>query len=276
MKKNLQRIFYNSLYKSGYSRARFTMFGIVFQELRVNLGQFFTWRNPVISFFRAFLVFQSTILRLLIGRNVKYSFAYTGEDRIIESILKPLIYHKGFYVDVGCNHPKYISNTYALYRKGWRGICIDANKELIKKYRLQRPKDIAINALVSNEVRTKTFYLAENDGLSTTEQSNLKEIEQQNIEVKEVKMVSKTLTSILLEYNAPEHFDVLSIDAEEHDFQILSSLDFGLFRPQLIVLEDELFDLKNPHDNPSYKLLTDKGYACEGYILKNLYFTSKS
>jgi len=275
LKNILQRIFHTSLYKSGYSRARFTMFGIVLQELRVNISQFFTWRNPLVSFFRSFMVFQSTIIRLLIGRNVKYSFAYTGEDRIIESILKPLIYQKGFYVDVGCNHPKYISNTYALYRKGWRGICIDANEGLIKKYRLQRPKDIAINALVSNEVKTKTFYLAENDGLSTTEKSNLEEIKQQNIEVEEVKMESKTLTSILLEHNAPEHFDVLSIDAEEHDFQVLSSLDFSLFRPRLVVLEDELFDLRDPYSNPSYKLLIDRGYVCEGFILKNLYFTSK-
>jgi hypothetical protein len=31
----------------------------------------------------------------------------------------------GFFVDVGCFHPLFYSNTWKLYKKGWRGVNID-------------------------------------------------------------------------------------------------------------------------------------------------------
>ena len=37
----------------------------------------------------------------------------------------------GFYVDVGCFHPKKHSNTYFLYKRGWRGVNIDMEEEKI-------------------------------------------------------------------------------------------------------------------------------------------------
>lgn len=135
--KELFRIkLHKSLYNSAYSRALYTLWGIVLKELNVVFCQFFTWKYPVRSFLRVMGIITSSISRLFLGRSVKYSFAFTGEDKIIEGILKPLITNHGSYVEVGCNHPKFLSNTYGLYRKGWRGICIDANQNLISKYRL--------------------------------------------------------------------------------------------------------------------------------------------
>ncbi len=45
----------------------------------------------------------------------------------------------GTYIDVGCNHPKRFSNTYALYRAGWRGLAVDLDPSLCKQFRLARP-----------------------------------------------------------------------------------------------------------------------------------------
>src|SRR5690606_712600 len=106
---------------------------------------------PFRSLFRTIVVILSALVRLLLGRSVKYSFAFAGEDKVIEGFLKPRITEPGFYVDVGANHPTLFSNTYGLYRKGWRGICIDANQDLIDSYALYRPMDKAIAALVSED-----------------------------------------------------------------------------------------------------------------------------
>src|SRR5690606_40339073 len=139
-------------------------------ELRQSFRQFFTWKYPILSLFRTIGIVLSALVRLLLGRTLKYSHAFAGEDKIIEGILKPKITQTGFYVDVGCNHPKLFSNTYGLYRKGWRGICIDANQKLINKYGFYRPKDRAICSLISDIVEDKTFYEVENNVLSTTEE----------------------------------------------------------------------------------------------------------
>ena len=47
----------------------------------------------------------------------------------------------GFYVDIGCHHPKRFSNTYLLYKKGWNGINIDANKLTISLFNIFRARD---------------------------------------------------------------------------------------------------------------------------------------
>ena len=186
-----------SLYKSAYSRSLYTLWGVVIKELRFSFSHFYTWKYPVRSLLRLISIILSSLLRLALGRSLKYSFAFTGEDRIIEGILKPIITDNGYYVDVGCNHPKFLSNTYSFYRRGWKGICVDANERLIRKYALYRPKDIAVQALVSNKIEKRSFYLSQNDVLSTTEQSNLDFISDEGLSYESKQFVTETLTSIL-------------------------------------------------------------------------------
>jgi len=251
------------------------MLGLVIREIAYSFVQFFTWKYPVKSFLRTLGIIHSAILRVFLGRSVKYSYAYTGEDRIIESLLNKVITYNGFFVEVGANHPVFISNTYSLYRKGWRGVCIDANEKLIGKYGLYRPRDIAVCALVSDQEILRDFYLVENDVLSTLEINNLDYPRQNNLAIKSIEIKSRTLTSILDEWNAPQKFDLLSIDAEEHDFNVLLSLDFSKYRPGLIVLEDETFTMVNSENNKICRFLFSKRYKLEGFILKNLYFKSE-
>ena len=261
-----------SLYHSAYSRSLYSLFGIVIKETQVAFRQFFTWQYPVRSFARVISVFLSALVRFPLGRSLRYSYGFTGEDRIIEGILKPIINECGNYVDVGCNHPKFLSNTYGFYRKGWTGICIDANEKLIEKYAFYRPKDVAVHALVSNVIEERTFYQAENDVLSTTENSNLSEITKLGLSYKIHKLNTRTLTSILIENKVPKEFDILSIDAEEHDFNVLTSLDFDVYSPKLIIIEDETFDFENCINNQFYIFMKEKKFRLVGFVLKNAYF----
>jgi len=246
----------------------------VIKEVRSSFRQFYTWRYPLTSFLRVITLLSSSLSRLVLGRSLKYSFAFTGEDKIIEGILKPLITNNGSYVDVGCNHPKLLSNTYSFYRKGWRGICVDANEMLIEKYAFYRPKDIAVHALVSNKIEERTFYLSQNDVLSTTEQSNLQHIVDEGLTYERKQLLTRTLTSILDQYDFARVFDILSIDAEEHDLKVLKSLDFDKYHPRLIIIEDETFELLNQERNAINIFLKSKGYKLAGFILKNLYYSS--
>jgi Methyltransferase FkbM domain len=270
-----QRIFFKQLYKSAYSRALFTSAGIFIQEIRVCFTQFFTWRHPL-SFFHAIHQLYLSALRLFAGRSARVSYAHTGEDRLIDSLLKPIITQKGFYVEVGCNEPIFISNTFSLYKRGWNGICIDANETLIKKYARLRPNDRAIAALVSNEKATRDYFIYANNVLSSTEQMNIDINDEPGFEVLQTKkMQTESLTQILDRCQAPAHFDLLSVDAEEHDLQVLQSLDFSKYAPKLIVVESESFDPSNPQHDLIYQLVMSKGYVFEGSVLKNLYFLKR-
>jgi hypothetical protein len=261
------------LYQKAYSRAVFTTFGLAAKEIRVSFPQFFTWRSPVLSFFRAIKYMLLPLLRLMQGRSVKWDYGFTGEDRLIESLLKTRITYNGFYVDVGCNDPRFLSNSFLFYRRGWRGICVDASEQLISKHRMIRPKDIAVCALVSDTTQERTFYELTNSVLSTTETQFLSEYVAQGQQIKKTRRLPpQTLTQILDTCQAPTLFDFLSIDAEEHDLQVLQSLDFNRYTPRLIIIEDETFDPANPAANAIFRFLSEKQYRLAGSILKNVYY----
>jgi len=275
IKKAARKYCHTPLYKSAYNRAVFTLGGLVVMEIRMGFRQFFTWKYPLRSLIRTIAVLLSALTRLLLGRSLKYSYAFAGEDRIIEALLKPIITRPGFYVDVGCNHPKLFSNSYGLYRKGWQGICIDANQALIDLYGLYRPRDKAIADLVSDGDEERDFYHIQNDVLSTTETDGLEEYKREGLSMEIHRLKPRRLTEIFDALQAPADFDLLSIDAEEHDLQVLRSLDLDAYRPKLIVVEDEGFDPLSPGQNEIYRYLSGSGYRLEGYVLKNLYFTRR-
>jgi hypothetical protein len=85
-------------------------------------------------------------------------------------------------------------------------------------------------------------------------------------------VVPQSLTQILDACRAPMVFDFLSIDAEEHDLQVIQSLDLSKYTPRLIIVEDETFDPATPAGNLLYQLLSGKGYRLAGSILKNVYY----
>lgn len=269
------KLLHKWLYEKTITRAFFTVWGLSFQELRVSFQQFYTFKSPFLSFFRVLKYMYLSLNRLSFGRSARISYAFSGEDRLIESILKPKITKAGFYVEVGCNHPTFISNSFLFYRRGWKGICIDANQRLVDKFKYLRPNDKAVGAFVSNLTHQIEFIELTNDVLSSIDVAYIEKCLEQGQKVVAKKNIQpQSLTEILDQQQCPEIFDFLSIDVEEHDYDVLLSLDFERFKPRLIIVEAEDFSPKNPEKHKIYQLLTNKGYQLNGYILTNLYFVS--
>ena len=78
---------------------------------------------------------------------VKTTFSQNGEDSVLLRIFDNK--NDGFYVDIGAFHPICYSNTYALYKKGWRGINIDATPGSMFLFNKIRPRDINIETGIS-------------------------------------------------------------------------------------------------------------------------------
>lgn len=92
----LRKKLYTPLYKKAYSRSALTLAGLVAVEIRHAFNQFFTWKYPIRSLIRTVAVIFSSICRLYLGRSVRYSYAFAGEDRVIQGCLTQRSGREGF------------------------------------------------------------------------------------------------------------------------------------------------------------------------------------
>src|SRR3954464_403823 len=93
------------------------------------------------------------------------SYAQNKEDVILQALLKGA--KKGFYVDVGANHPVHESVTKLFYEKGWSGVNIEPANELHLLLSADRPRDINLKVGVSNREDELVFReYKRGDGLS--------------------------------------------------------------------------------------------------------------
>ena len=186
----------------------------------------------------------------------KESYSMDKEDLVVQEYFKNKTY--GFYVDVGCYHPLQRNNTMLLYQKGWRGINIDISDFSMKLFKFLRPDDLNLNLAISNlEGEIDMFFQKKLSQLSTIKEKHAKIAFQGTIHNK--KILSRRLNSILEESKyRGKRINFLNIDVEGSDFEVLQSLDFNKYSPELIcieVIEKELekSDVFNFLHNKKYK-----------------------
>ena len=196
------------------------------------------------------------VFKRWVNKNIKLSFSEFGEDLLIQILTK--YKRNGFYVDVGSNHPITNSTTFNLYLKGWTGINIDGNEELINKTKKIRKKDISLSRLISSVSKDVEYIKFSNDKLNSINPNIVVEWNKSEIISRE-KRSTQTLTEVLKEfYPNGRSIDVLSIDVEMHDFEALISLDFELFPVEIVVIEMHNYCFNS--ENQISKYLDGLGY----------------
>ena len=138
------------------------------------------------------------LLRQVYFKKINKNFySQFGEDKILSELI-PTNFNNGFYVDVGCFHPKKHSNTYMLFKRGWKGINIDMEKDKIETFDLARPLDYNFFGAISNKVEKVKIYRNQKFGVSSTINENF--IKKENIIDEE--FIQTTTLSVVLE-NSP-------------------------------------------------------------------------
>lgn len=74
----------------------------------------------------------------------KISYSQFGEDLIIENYLNSKNIKKGKYLDIGAFHPRWISNTHLLHKRGFKGYCVDIDYEKLKWIKFDRGNKVKI------------------------------------------------------------------------------------------------------------------------------------
>ena len=199
------------------------------------------------------------------------TYAQSGEDLILAQLFYKLSINNPSYIDIGANHPSYISNTYYFYLRGSRGVCIEPNPFLFKKIKKLRKEDTVLNAGVAfDEQSNADFYLFPKSahGLSTFSKdeaeywknTGMKKVGKIEFE-KIINVALLNINMVINKYckNTP---DFISIDVEGLDLAILQSLDFNLYIPKVFIVETLKYDdNQNEFKNKEIiDFMIEKGY----------------
>ena len=208
------------------------------------------------------------IRKIFITKRVFRHFGQFAEDVTIGRLF-PKSY-KGFFVDVGCFHPVKYNNTYALYRRGWRGINIDIDSIKIDGFRIARPRDTNIAAAVSTTEGEVTVY---SDGFYSLNTTLDPKYAAERGRYREKTLPASRLDRLIdgTKYK-DSPIDLLTVDAESHDLEVLKSLDFERYAPKVVAVETHLQDLDAVADSELYQFITAKGYSLAGWCGLTLVF----
>lgn len=191
------------------------------------------------------------------------SYSQCGEDMVLRYLFAGHA-GAGFFVDVGCHHPRRGSNTYHLHSsKRWRGVLIDLDPEKILACRLVRWRDRGVVAAVSDRREPVDIYAPDHFSVLATIDPGSRQAGFRRLRTVE----SCTLTDILEAQGAPARFELLCVDAEGMDLAVLRGLDFSRFRPEVICIEvwasRDGIDAVLASDITTF--LRDEGYAVAGW-----------
>lgn len=209
------------------------------------------------------------------------SYSYEGEDRIVLSLLRTeLAKDKGglFYIDIGCNDPISLSNTYLFYTMGFRGICIDPLPGLSDKYKLERPRDLFYDCAIGLNSKNAEMVVYANEEASSIDPTTITNYNKKFQICKRIPVEVRTLES-LVENNVgicSSPIPFVSIDAEGCDLNVFSQVLDLRNTPLCICIENKLVNLsEDPRSNSINKLGLDNGYALIAKTPLNTIFIKK-
>ncbi len=204
------------------------------------------------------------------------SYSQEGEDMVLRRVFDDR--RSGFYVDVGAHHPKRFSNTYYFYRRGWRGLNIDAMPGSMRLFRRLRPRDINVEQAIGPDRRELTFYVFNEPAMNTLdpELASSREIGPFKV-VREEKLTTRPLAEVLAEHvREGQRIDFLSVDVEGLDLVVLQSNDWSRFRPTFLLVECIGFDAANPAQNPTVQYLESLGYGMFAKTVQTVIFRDRT
>lgn len=166
------------------------------------------------------------------------SYSQNNEDVLLWRALGHI--KNGYYIDVGANDPVEHSVTKAFYDAGWNGISIEPLPSFHQAFEEQRPRDVNLAVAAGATDGELTLYdVPAVRGWASPEASVAEMHRAEGHDVAEITVPVRTLAGICAEHVRGEiHF--LKIDVEGFEGEVLRGMDFGRWRPWVLVIEATL------------------------------------
>jgi hypothetical protein len=202
------------------------------------------------------------------------SYSQSGEDRIVAFAFNSLGIQKPTYLDIGAYNPKKLSNTFLFYERGFRGVCVEPNRELAAYIARKRPGDVVLNVGAGfTDAHEQDLFLLETETLSTFSKAESERMVELGYPVKAVEKIPlMPINDLLARFDPWPNF--VSLDAEGMDFDLLRAIDFTRFRPEVICVETVEFET-GEHDPAIAEFLVSKGHRVYAMTPVNTIFVNR-
>lgn len=192
-------------------------------------------------------------------------FSQDGEEIYLKTIFANK--EKGFYVDIGANHPFRFSNTRWAYERGWNGINIEPDKQCHELLKRMRKRDVNLRVGISEMDEDKEFYVFQESALNTFDKKEAEIVSALNrygnYEI--TKCQCRRLETVF-EVHEIQYIDFMDIDVEGMEMSVLQSINWDKVEIKVILVEQKNINIEELISSDIYKFLKDKGY-----IVKNKY-----
>ena len=200
------------------------------------------------------------------------SYAQNQEDVILDRALHS---PTGFYVDVGAASPSIASVTRHFYEMGWSRHQYRAQESYVAELRLQRPRDLSIQAAAGAVPGTCTFHVVDsNRDLSTYDDSRVADLASEG-EPTTTQVVEVVTLDDVLDRAQAGAIDFLKIDVEGAERDVLLGIDLTRWRPRVLVVESTVANTQIPNYGKWEDLVVGRGYVFASSDGINRYYVPK-
>jgi FkbM family methyltransferase len=165
----------------------------------------------------------------------------------------------GFYIEIGANDGVMYSNTYVFEQLGWRGICVEPQKDIFEKYLTKYRKCDCRNVAISSKSEENAEFLLATgfnpiSGLTVGMDDEHKNWTKEHGAIEMIKVKTITFDELMSNYPDVTVIDFISIDVEGHESEILNSIDFSKYKFRFLLIENnEPEKIKNILEMNGYK-----------------------
>lgn len=206
------------------------------------------------------------------------SYAQEGEDIILNRLF--MSQKSGFYVDVGAFHPGHISSTYSFYKRGWRGINIDAMPGVMANFNRLRPRDINLEIAIANQRGIATYHIYRASELNTLSRKWMEERPQDEHVyqvVDTVEVETYPLAEVLDIHLTPgQPIDFMDVDVEGLDLEVIQSNAWDRYRPRVVLVEQAgVHSLDTLQNDPATQYMASIDYSVIAKTFNTVFYVAR-
>lgn len=220
------------------------------------------------------------LLKIFKFKSNRTSYSQAGEDALLRFLFNDFGLKRISYLDLGTNSPVFNNNTYWFYLNNSKGVCVEADLDLVKIINKFRPRDKVIHAGVSiSDENEALFYIFDQPALNTFDKNevDIRLKSGSNKLLKTINVPLLNVNDILNDYfiQTPE---LLSIDIEGLDLDVLKSIDYS--KHPIPVICVETCEYSENHIRPKIHLFAEFfnniGYEIYADTYINTIFVNKN
>jgi FkbM family methyltransferase len=182
--------------------------------------------------------------------------------------------HTGRYIDIGAGHPIADNVSFWFYERGWQGIAVEPQADLVALYPRLRPRDVVVQSLVGRARGEGDFHAVDRlHGFSTTVERHARQARQFGADYRTLRLPVVTLARLCEQH--PGEIDFLKIDVEGGEQDVLAGGDWRRHRPKVIVIEAVLPGSGEPAWSEWEPFLLAQGYRFALFDTLNRFYVAQ-